>query len=137
MDHYKSNQPSTFIKHSYTHSLQLMIIHSAIKIYLSNTNSLSYKSIHLKFFSQSEVQWWIINKNKALESLKSKLWKFNSHYHKGVALWYILYSDLCPWSKRWSAKYLLWFLTRSIILLWPLNRQLPLIPLTQALNSLQ
>ena len=63
MDHYKSNRPDTFIKHSYTHSLQLIIIYNAfrfpctfwpgspskIKINLSNTNLLVYEGIHLKF----------------------------------------------------------------------------------------
>ena len=45
-----------------------------------------------------------------------------------------MYSNLYHWLNFWSVKYFLWPLTRSIIQVWLLTRQIPLISLTQALT---
>ena len=56
---------------------------------------------------------------------------------KGVALWYIMYSDLHPRSNAWLTKYfLLWLLTEWIISGWPLTWQIFLISLTQTFTAL-
>ena len=56
---------------------------------------------------------------------------------KGVALWYIMYSNLHPRSNVWLTEYLLWLLTGWIISGWPLTCQILLISLTQALIAVQ
>ena len=60
----------------------------------------------------------VINHKDIFQNQRWNLVSINTGYvFKGVALQYMLYSDLRPQSKCWLVKYLFWLLTRNIKLL--------------------